>query len=215
MPLQPFVFDRKPDIRLVVYGKTVYKIKVTSRKSSDRESIRKLCSEEKNSKDLERVICAILNTHELIPVQTDNFVVYPYKNHWETRDRVLFTQNGQPLDAHGFAFTFYVEVKETLTITNHVSQMTKRGRGQGKQIDEEANPSVSEEKVVTEYGQKNRHDVEEKDLKEFLRLQKLASEDDDELKDDHDIDMEEAAGTSRLQRVYSALVSPFSSFLGH
>ena len=212
MPLQPFTFDRKPDIRLVVYGKTVYKIKVTCRKSSDRESIRKLCSEEKNSKDLERVICAILNTHEPIPVQTDNFVVYPYKNHWETGDRVLFTQNGQPLESHGHAFTFYVEIKETFI--NH-SQITKTstGRVPGKHIDEEANPSVSEEKVVTEYGQKNRHDVEEKDLKEFLRLQKLASEDDDELKDDHD--MEEAAGTSRLQKVYSALVSPFSSFLGH
>ena len=36
---------------------------------------------------------------------------------------------------------------------------------------------------VTEYGQKNRHDVEEKDLKEFLRLQKLASEDDEEQTD--------------------------------
>lgn len=33
---------------------------------------------------------------------------------------------------------------------------------------------------MTEYGQKNRHDIEEKDLKEFLRLQKLASEDDEE-----------------------------------
>jgi len=33
---------------------------------------------------------------------------------------------------------------------------------------------------VIEYGQKNRHDVEEKDLKEFLRLQKMASDDDDE-----------------------------------
>ena len=31
---------------------------------------------------------------------------------------------------------------------------------------------------VTEYGQKNRHDVEEKELKEFLRLQNLASKDD-------------------------------------
>ena len=214
MPLQPFSFDRKPDIRLVVYGETVYKIKVTCRKSSDRESIRKLCSEEKNSKDLERVICAILNTHELIPVQTDNFVVYPYKNHWETRDRVLFTQNGQPLDAHGYAFTFYVEVKEACAITTHCSQIVKTGRVlQGKHIDEEANPSVLEEKVVTQYGQKNRHDVEEKDLKEFLRLQKLASEDDDELTEDHD--MEDAAGTSGLQKVFSALVSPFSSFLGH
>lgn len=37
--------------------------------------------------------------------------------------------------------------------------------------------------LVTEYGQKNRHDVEEKDLKEFLRLQKLASEDDEEQTD--------------------------------
>lgn len=36
---------------------------------------------------------------------------------------------------------------------------------------------------MTEYGQKNRHDVEEKDLKEFLRLQKLASEDDEEQTD--------------------------------
>lgn len=31
---------------------------------------------------------------------------------------------------------------------------------------------------VTEYGQKNRYDVEEKELKEFLRLQNLASKDD-------------------------------------
>ena len=31
---------------------------------------------------------------------------------------------------------------------------------------------------VTEYGQKNRHDVEENELKEFLRLQNLASKDD-------------------------------------
>lgn len=211
MPLQPFTFDRKPDIRLVVYGKTVYKIKVTCRKSSDRESIRKLCSEEKNSKDLERVICAILNTHKPIPVQTDNFVVYPYKNHWETRDRVLFTQNGQTLDAYAEAFSFYVEEKEAS------SQITKTSTGRvQKHIDEKANPSVSEEKVVTEYGQKNRHDVEEKDLKEFLRLQKLASEDDDELQKDDD--MEEAAGTSGLQKVLSALISPFSSFssfLGH
>ena len=30
--------------------------------------------------------------------------------------------------------------------------------------------------LVTEYGQKNRHEVEEKDLKEFLRLQQMASE---------------------------------------
>ncbi|XP_020615173.1 membrane-anchored junction protein-like [Orbicella faveolata] len=207
MPLKPFTFDRKPDIRLVVYGKTVYKIKVICRKSSDRESIRKLCSEEKNNKDLERVICAILNTYELVPVKTDNFVVYPYKNHWETRDRVLFSQNGQPLDAHRYAFTLYVEVKEA--ITNH-SQNTKTGRVQGKQIDEEAISGGVEERVVTEYGQKNRHDVEEKDLKEFLRLQKLASED-DEQRDD----MEDAAGTSGLQKVFNALVSPVRSFLGH
>ena len=209
MPLQSFTFDRKPDIRLVVYQKTVYKIKVTCRKSSDSESIRKLCSEEKNNKDLERVICAILNTHELTPVQTDNFVVYPYKNHWETRDRVLFSQNGQPLDAHQFAFTFYVEVKEA--ITNH-SQRTQSptGRVQGKHTDEGANPNSVQERVVTEYGQKNRHDVEEKDLKEFLRLQNLASED-DELKDD----IEDAAGTSGLQKVFNALVSPVRSFLGH
>ena len=33
---------------------------------------------------------------------------------------------------------------------------------------------------MTEYGQKNRHDVEEKDLKEFLRLQKMASDDDEQ-----------------------------------
>lgn len=207
MPLQPFTFDRKPDIRLVVYGKTVYKIKVTCRKSSDRESIRKLCSEEKNNKDLERVICAMLNTHELIPVQTDSFVVYPYKNHWETRDRVLFSQNGQPLDAHRFAFTFYVEVKEA--IANH-SQNTKTSGVQGKHIDEAAKPSSVEERVVTDYGQKNRHDVEEKDLKEFLRLQKLASED-DEPKDV----IEDAASTSGLQKVFNALVSPVRSFLGH
>ena len=208
MPLQPFTFDRKPDIRLVVHGKTVYKIKVTCRKSSDRESIRKLCSEEKNNKDLERVICAILNTYELIPVQTDNFVVYPYKNHWETRDRLLFSQNGQPLDAHQYAFTFYVEVKEAFT--NHSQNAKTTGQVQEKHIDEEAIPSGVEERVVTEYGQKNRHDVEEKDLKEYLRFQKLASED-DEQRDD----MQDAAGTSGLQKVFNALVSPVRSFLGH
>ena len=208
MPLQPFTFDRKPDIRLVVYGKTVYKIKVTCRKSSDRESIRKLCTEEKNNKDLERVICAILNTQEVIPVQTDNFVVYPYKNHWETRDRVLFSQNGQPLDAHRFAFTFYVEVKEA--IINHSQNTKTAGRVQGKHMDEEAIPNGVEERVVTEYGQKNRHDVEEKDLKEFLRLQKLASEDDEQRGN-----MEDAASTSGLRKVLSALVSPVRSFLGH
>ena len=207
MPLQPFTFDTKPDIRLVVYRKTVYKIKVTCRKSSDRESIRKLCSEEKNNKDLERVICAILNTHELIPVQTDNFVVYPYKNHWETRDRLLFSQNGQPRDAHQYAFTFYVEVKEAFT--NH-GQNAKIGQVQEKHIDEESIPSGVEERVVTEYGQKNRHDVEDKELKEFLRLQKLASED-DEQKDE----MEDVAGTSGLQQVFSALVSPVRALLGH
>lgn len=36
MPLQHFTFDKKPDIRLVVYGHTVYKIKVTCRQSSNR-----------------------------------------------------------------------------------------------------------------------------------------------------------------------------------
>lgn len=36
MPLQPFKIGKKPDIRLVVYGDTIYKIKVTCRQSSDR-----------------------------------------------------------------------------------------------------------------------------------------------------------------------------------
>ena len=34
--------------------------------------------------------------------------------------------------------------------------------------------------LVTGYGQKNRHEVEEKDLKEFLRLQQMASEEDED-----------------------------------
>ncbi|XP_078368125.1 membrane-anchored junction protein-like [Oculina patagonica] len=206
MPLQPFTFDRKPDIRLVVYGETVYKIKVTCRKSSDREGVRKLCSDEKNSRDLERVICAILNTHHLIPVQTDSFVVYPYKNHWETSERVLFSQHGHSLDAHQYAFTFYVEVKEQSL--GH--SQNKKARLQEEIIDEAAKPSNVEERVVTEYGQKNRHDVEEKDLKEFLRLQKLASEDDESTDD-----TEHPASTSGLQKVFNALVSPVRSFLGH
>lgn len=205
MPLQPFTIDRKPDIRLVVYRETVYKIKITCRKSSDRESVRKLCSDEENHNDLERVICAILNTHDLMPVQTDNFVVYPYKYHWETGDRVLFSQHGHPLKAHQYAFTFYVEVKEA----SH-SQTPKRDRVQGKIIYEAGKSSSVEERVVTEYGQKNRHDVEEKDLKEFLRLQKLASEDDESTDD-----TEQSANTSGLQKVLNALVSPVRSFLGH
>lgn len=210
MPLQTFTFDSKPDIRLVVYGKKVYKIKVTCRKSSDKERIRKLFFEEKNNKDLERVICAILNTHELLPVQTDNFVVYPYKTYWETRDRVLFSQHGQPLDAHRFAFTFYVEVKEAIANHSQNTKSSKTGPAQGKHIVEGANLRSVEKRVVTEYGQKNRHDVEEKDLKEFLRLQKLASED-----DEPNDDTEEDAGTSGLQKVFNALVSPVRSFLGH
>lgn len=210
MPLETFTFDSKPDIRLVVYGKKVYKIKVTCRKSSDKERIRKLFFEEKNNKDLERVICAILNTHELLPVQTDNFVVYPYKTYWETRERVLFSQHGQPLDAHRFAFTFYVEVKEAIANQSQNTKSSKTGRAQGKHIDEGANLRSVEKRVVTEYGQKNRHDVEEKDLKEFLRLQKLASED-----DEPNDDIEEDAGTSGLQKVFNALVSPVRSFLGH
>lgn len=210
MPLQTFTFDSKPDIRLVVYGKKVFKIKVTCRKSSDKERIRKLFFEEKNNKDLERVICAILNTHELLPVQTDNFVVYPYKTYWETRDRVLFSQHGQPLDAHHFAFTFYVEVKEAIANHSQNTKSSKTGRAQGKYIDQGANLRGVEKRVVTEYGQKNRHDVEEKDLKEFLRLQKLASED-----DEPNDDIEEDAGTSGLQKVFNALVSPVRSFLGH
>ncbi|KAJ7373353.1 hypothetical protein OS493_012945 [Desmophyllum pertusum] len=205
MPLLPFTFDRKPDIRLVVYRNTVYKIKVTCRQSSDRKSIRRLCLEDKNNKDLERVICAILNTHDLVPVQTDTFVVYPYKNHWETRDRVMFSQHGQSLEAHQYAFTFYVEEKQA---SYRLTSQTGRASVQEEHIDEASKPSGAEERVVSEYGQKNRHDVEEKDLKEFLRLQKLASEDDDQT-DDTD------RPASGLQKVFNALVSPVRSFLGH
>lgn len=205
MPLQPFTFDKKPDIRLVIYQNTVYKIKVTCRQSSNRESIRRLFLEDKNNKDLERVVCAILNTHDLIPVQTDNFVVYPYKNYWETRERLLFSQHGHFLEAHKYSFTFYVEEKQQI---HRQSLETDSAREQ----EEHANPtsilSGSKERVVTEYGQKNRHDVEEKELKEFLRLQKLASKDDTQTEDNE-------RPTSGLQKVFNALVSPVRSLLGN
>lgn len=205
MPLQPFTFDKKPDIRLVVYKNAVYKIKVTCRQSSDRESIRRLCLEEKNNKDLERVVCAILNTHDLIPVQTDSFVVYPYKNYWETRERLLFSQHGHSLDAYKYAFTFYVEEKQG----SH-RQITHKDRVsvQEEYVDDASKASSTKERVVTEYGQKNRHDVEKEDLKEFLRLQKMASEDDEQTEDNE-------RPTSGLQKVFNALVSPVRSFLGH
>lgn len=211
MPLQGFTFDKKPDIRLVVYGETVYKIKVTCRQSSNRENIRKLCREEKNHKDLERVVCAILNSDVLMPVQTDSFVVYPYKTHWETSEKVLFSQHGQSLDAHPYSYTLYVEERQTLQrpATNH----TERHLSGTEQLNEPTEPAATaaeERIVVTEYGQKNRHDVEERDLKEFLRLQQMASEE-DENADDSDQCEEPPSG---LQRVFNALVSPMRSFLG-
>ncbi|XP_015763651.1 PREDICTED: membrane-anchored junction protein-like isoform X1 [Acropora digitifera] len=203
MPLQHFTFDKKPDIRLVVYGHTVYKIKVTCRQSSNRESIRKLCKEEKNHKDLERVVCAILNSDVLVPVQTDCFVVYPYKTHWETSDKVLFSQHGKALDAHPYAFTMYVEERQT--VPKHLNH--------SEQTDEptESGVTAGGERIVTGYGQKNRHEVEEKDLKEFLRLQQMASEEDEDTDDSEQCE-EHPSG---LQRVFNALVSPVRSFLGH
>lgn len=205
MPLQPFTFDKKPDIRLVIYQNTVYKIKVTCRQSSNRESIRRLFLEDKNNKDLERVVCAILNTHDLIPVQTDNFVVYPYKNYWETRERLLFSQHGHFLEAHKYSFTFYVEEKQRI---HRQSLETDSAREQEEHTNPTSIPSGSKERVVTEYGQKNRHDVEEKELKEFLRLQKLASKDDTQTEDNE-------RPTSGLQKVFNALVSPVRSLLGN
>lgn len=205
MPLQPFTFDKKPDIRLVIYQNTVYKIKVTCRQSSNRESIRRLFLEDKNNKDLERVVCAILNTHDLIPVQTDNFVVYPYKNYWETRERLLFSQHGHFLEAHKYSFTFYVEEKQQI---HRQSLETDSAREQEEHANPTSIPSGSKERVVTEYGQKNRHDVEEKELKEFLRLQKLASKDDTQTEDNE-------RPTSGLQKVFNALVSPVRSLLGN
>ncbi|PFX25440.1 membrane-anchored junction protein-like [Stylophora pistillata] len=205
MPLQPFTFDKKPDIRLVIYQNTVYKIKVTCRQSSNRESIRQLFLEDKNNKDLERVVCAILNTHDLIPVQTDNFVVYPYKNYWETRERLLFSQHGHFLEAHKYSFTFYVEEKQLI---HRQSLETDSAREQEEHPNPTSIPSGSKERVVTEYGQKNRHDVEEKELKEFLRLQKLASKDDTQTEDNE-------RPTSGLQKVFNALVSPVRSLLGN
>lgn len=205
MPLQPFTFDKKPDIRLVIYQNTVYKIKVTCRQSSNRESIRQLFLEDKNNKDLERVVCAILNTHDLIPVQTDNFVVYPYKNYWETRERLLFSQHGHFLEAHKYSFTFYVEEKQRI---HRQSLETDSAREQEEHTNPTSIPSGSKERVVTEYGQKNRHDVEEKELKEFLRLQKLASKDDTQTEDNE-------RPTSGLQKVFNALVSPVRSLLGN
>lgn len=205
MPLQPFTFDKKPDIRLVIYQNTVYKIKVTCRQSSNRESIRRLFLEDKNNKDLERVVCAILNTHDLVPVQTDNFVVYPYKNYWETRERLLFSQHGHFLEAHKYSFTFYVEEKQQI---HRQSLETDSAREQEEHANPTSIPSGSKERVVTEYGQKNRHDVEEKELKEFLRLQKLASKDDTQTEDNE-------RPTSGLQKVFNALVSPVRSLLGN
>lgn len=205
MPLQPFTFDKKPDIRLVIYQNTVYKIKVTCRQSSNRESIRRLFLEDKNNKDLERVVCAILNTHDLIPVQTDNFVVYPYKNYWETRERLLFSQHGHFLEAHKYSFTFYMEEKQQI---HRQSLETDSAREQEEHANPTSIPSGSKERVVTEYGQKNRHDVEEKELKEFLRLQKLASKDDTQTEDNE-------RPTSGLQKVFNALVSPVRSLLGN
>lgn len=205
MPLQPFTFDKKPDIRLVIYQNTVYKIKVTCRQSSNRESIRRLFLEDKNNKDLERVVCAILNTHDLIPVQTDNFVVYPYKNYWETRERLLFSQHGHFLEAHKYSFTFYVEEKQQI---HRQSLETDSAQEQEEHANPTSIPSGSKERVVTEYGQKNRHDVEEKELKEFLRLQKLASKDDMQTEDNE-------RPTSGLQKVFNALVSPVRSLLGN
>nr|XP_058946803.1 membrane-anchored junction protein-like isoform X1 [Pocillopora verrucosa] len=205
MPLQPFNFDKKPDIRLVVYQNIVYKIKVTCRQSSDRESIRRLFLEDKNNKDLERVVCAILNTYDLIPVQTDNFVVYPYKNYWETRERLVFSQHGHFLEAHKYSFTFYVEEKQK----NHGQIVqTDRAQEQEEHVNQTSIPSGSKERIVTEYGQKNRHDVEEKELKEFLRLQNLASKDDKQTEDSEQ-------PTSGLQKVFNALVSPVRSLLGN
>jgi len=209
MPLQPFTFDTKPDIRLVHYGDTVYKIKVTCRQSSDRDSIRRLCQQEKNHKDLERVVCAILISDDLIPIQTDSFVVYPYKTHWETSNKVLFSQHGQSLKAHPYAFTLYVEERQP----RH-RQVTHTGECsvQGELFHKATKPAnTAEERLVTEYGQKNRHDVEEKDLKEFLRLQKMASDEDDEHMDDSEQQEESVSG---LQKVFNALVSPMRSFLG-
>ncbi|XP_015763653.1 PREDICTED: uncharacterized protein LOC107342663 isoform X3 [Acropora digitifera] len=161
MPLQHFTFDKKPDIRLVVYGHTVYKIKVTCRQSSNRESIRKLCKEEKNHKDLEA------------------------------------------LDAHPYAFTMYVEERQT--VPKHLNH--------SEQTDEptESGVTAGGERIVTGYGQKNRHEVEEKDLKEFLRLQQMASEEDEDTDDSEQCE-EHPSG---LQRVFNALVSPVRSFLGH
>lgn len=205
MPLQPFTFDKKPDIRLVIYQNTVYKIKVTCRQSSNRESIRRLFLEDKNNKDLERVVCAILNTHDLVPVQTDNFVVYPYKNYWETRERLLFSQHGHFLEAHKYSFTFYMEEKQQI---HRQSLETDSAREQEEHANPTSIPSGSKERVVTEYGQKNRHDVEEKELKEFLRLQKLASKDDTQTEDNE-------RPTSGLQKVFNALVSPVRSLLGN
>ncbi|CAH3014380.1 unnamed protein product [Porites evermanni] len=218
MPLQPFEIGKKPDIRLVVYGDTIYKIKVTCRQSSDRESIRKLCQEEKNHKDLERVVCAILSSDDLTPVQTDSFVIYPYRTRWETREKILFSRHGQTLEAHKYAFTLYVEEKQA----GHRPQLGRTSE-KDEQSDEAKEPvNVADERMdmpptssstvkVTEYGQKNRHDVEEKDLKEFLRLQKLASEDDEEQTDDSEPQEESPSG---LQRVFNALVSPVRTFLG-
>lgn len=34
------------------------------------------------------------------------------KTHWETSDKVLFSQHGQSLEAHPYAFTLYVEERQ-------------------------------------------------------------------------------------------------------
>lgn len=124
------------------------------------------------------------------------------KTHWETSDKVLFSQHGKALDAHPYAFTMYVEERQT--VPKHLNH--------SEQIDEPTKSGVTAgaERIVTEYGQKNRHEVEEKDLKEFLRLQQMASEEDEDTDDSEQCE-EHPSG---LQRVFNALVSPVRSFLG-
>lgn len=36
------------------------------------------------------------------------------KIHWETSDKVLFSQHGKALEAHPYAFTMYVEERQTI-----------------------------------------------------------------------------------------------------
>ncbi|XP_065655454.1 uncharacterized protein LOC105848331 isoform X2 [Hydra vulgaris] len=104
-----------PDVRLVMFGDTVYKVKLLFRSAqhngiaSDSHNI---FNDDKVQYDIERVMKYVLyNPDRIDPIHTDDLVIYPYKKIWSNSKKLQFSKYDVKLSTSPYLFMFYIEKK--------------------------------------------------------------------------------------------------------